>query len=32
MLPIDGIPNIPNFKGLNTAGTNAMISLGGELH
>ena len=29
MLPIDGIPNIPNFKGLNTAGTNAMISLGG---
>lgn len=29
MLPIDGIPNVPNFKGLNTAGTNAMISLGG---
>ena len=29
MLPIEGIPNVPNFKGLNTAGTNAMISLGG---
>lgn len=29
MLPIEGIPNVPNFKGLNTAGTNAIISLGG---
>ena len=29
MLPIEGIPNVPNFKGLNTAGTNALISLGG---
>lgn len=29
MLPIEGIPNIPNFKGLNVAGTNALISLGG---
>jgi hypothetical protein len=29
MLPIEGIPKVPNFKGLNTAGTNALISLGG---
>lgn len=29
MLPIEGMPNVPNFKGLNTAGTNALISLGG---
>lgn len=28
MLPIEGMPNIPNFKGLNTAGSNALISLG----
>ncbi|MCO6507153.1 MAG: hypothetical protein J6570_08665 [Snodgrassella sp.] len=29
MLPIEGIPKVPNFKGLNTAGVNALISLGG---
>ncbi|MCX8748207.1 phage baseplate protein [Snodgrassella alvi] len=28
MLPIEGMPNVPNFKGLNAAGSNALISLG----
>ncbi len=29
MLPIEGIPNILNFKGLHIASINVMFSLGG---
>lgn len=28
MLAIEDMPNVPNFKGLNVVGSNALISLG----